>query len=138
MELVYYSDDDYQKLKELLEEAKLFVDYLDKREIINRKTEQDPESIIIAKENDRVVGSIFFVYDPWMSSIFRLCVHPEYRNKGIGSALMDKAEENLRDRGVETVGIYVEKDNESIDFYSRRGYKYFGDYNAMEKKLISE
>lgn len=138
MELVYYSDNDYQELKELLEKTGLFVDHLDKREIINRKTEQNPESIIIAKEKDSVVGSIFFVYDPWMSSIFRLCVHPEYRSNGIGSALMDKAEEILRDRDVETVGIYVEKDNESIDFYSRRGYKHFGDYDAMEKKLIFE
>ncbi|MEA3437110.1 MAG: GNAT family N-acetyltransferase [Thermodesulfobacteriota bacterium] len=138
MELVYYSDNDYQGLKELLEEAELFVDYLDKREILNRKTEHDPESIIIAKEDDEIVGSIFFVYDPWMSSIFRLCVRPEYRSQGIGSALMDKAEEILKDRGVETVGIYVEKDNESIEFYSCRGYDPFGDYGAMEKRLITE
>lgn len=52
-----------------------------------------------------------------------LVVLPEYRGRGIGSQLMDWADEAFRERGVRHVELLVVVGNESARrFYERRGF----------------
>jgi ribosomal protein S18 acetylase RimI-like enzyme len=53
--------------------------------------------MIVAVEDDKVVGTVFIIYDPWDSFVYHLGVHPNYQRRGIGSALMEEAEKRLKE-----------------------------------------
>jgi len=53
-----------------------------------------------------------------------LCVLPEYRNQGIGSRLLDKAESFTKTRNLNKISLYVfETNNLARSLYEREGYK---------------
>lgn len=117
-----YKDEDYQKLITLLKDAKLYYEVTDKRENFKKKIEHDPESIIIAEEDGKIIGVVFFVYDPWKTFVFHLAIDLEHRKKGIGSILLQIVEQRVRARGVaEAVGFVDEKNIAAIEFYKKNG-----------------
>lgn len=55
--------------------------------------------------------------------IENLYVLPEYRGEGIGSALLEAAEQALYDQGIETITLDVMTENTAAQrFYERHGY----------------
>lgn len=51
-------------------------------------------------------------------------VRPEYRNRGVGTALLEAAEATLYEQGVDAIALEVMADNEAARrFYAERGYK---------------
>lgn len=51
-------------------------------------------------------------------------VHPDYRNRGIGAALLDRAERALAESGVDVIALEAMADNEAAQrLYARRGYR---------------
>ncbi len=107
IEIRSYQNSDYQAVREILESGKLFWERSDNEESLERKIKQNPDSILVAVEDGRIVGTQFIVED-FMTFLFRLAVHPEYRRRGIGAALMERGEEMLRQRGHKHVNILVE------------------------------
>jgi ribosomal-protein-alanine N-acetyltransferase len=52
-----------------------------------------------------------------------IAISKDYRGKGVGSLLLDKAEEKLKEKGVKTVSLSVKKENtKALDFYLRKDY----------------
>ena len=71
-----------------------------------------------------------------MSFLFRLAVHPEYRGKGIGKALMQRGEEILRGKGCNHVNIIVASDDTELQsYYERQGYEKGNVYVWMVKEF---
>ena len=64
------------------------------KENLSQKMKRNPDSILVAVESDKVIGCVFIMEDGWTSFIWRLAVASEYQNKGIGSQLLEKAEES--------------------------------------------
>ncbi|RZH67417.1 GNAT family N-acetyltransferase [Natrinema altunense] len=61
--------------------------------------------------------------DETRGMLSNIYVEPAYRNRGIGTALLEAAEASLADRGVDTMLLEVMADNESARrFYRRTGY----------------
>ncbi|NJE26505.1 GNAT family N-acetyltransferase [Thermococcus sp. MV5] len=57
--------------------------------------------------------------------ISNVAVYPEFRERGIGKALMLKAEELARESGAKRIALDVEKDNEvAIAVYKKLGYSF--------------
>lgn len=131
-----YKDDDSNKLEQLLKDTGLYYESLDKKEIFKNKIEENPESIIVAEDDGKLVGIVFVIYDLWNPMIFHLGVHPNYRNKGIASKLMDEAEGRLKAKGVEEVTLFVDEENhKAMDFYKNREWEICNKNFAMKKKL---
>ena len=92
---------------------------------------RDAAGIWVAEENGRIVG--FVASDGnWFSkregkvvgAIHELIVLPEYRNKGIGKALVEKALEYFRSRGLDTAELWVGDENTgAIEFYKKLGFE---------------
>ncbi len=136
MQIRNYQDSDFPQVEGLLKTLGLFHPHLDTQDIYSTKIKSDAESIILALQDNKPVGCIFFVYDPWISTIFHLGVHPEYRNKGIASQLLEEAERRIQSREANSVGIHVENQNkEALEFYRKRGYSDFGTYLCLEKSF---
>ena len=73
---------------------------------------QDPAaSVLVAVDNDLLVGSIIGGWDGWRGNIYCLAVLPSYRRRGIARALVAAAEERLAARGALRVSALVEHDH---------------------------
>lgn len=120
-----YKEGDYKQVEENLREAGLFDETWDSEKNVNGMVAKDPGSIIVAEEAEKVVGSVFLVYQgPKLVYLFRLVVKKEYRGKGIASKLIEKAYEIAKNNGVEEIGMYVDSSNKDLhEFYGKRDFK---------------
>jgi ribosomal protein S18 acetylase RimI-like enzyme len=97
--------------------------------------ESEPRSFVLAAESgDRRIGyalvrvrsgagfaESWSVSDP-LADLATLAVLPEFRGRGIGSALLNAAEARLREMGIEDMTIGVIATNaRAMSFYERRG-----------------
>ena len=92
---------------------------------------RDVAGIWLAEEDSKVVG--FIASDGnWFSkregkvvgAIHELVVLPEYRNRGIGRALVQKALEYFKSRGRDMAELWVGDENkQAIDFYKNLGFE---------------
>ena len=73
---------------------------------------RDPAaSVLVAVDNDLLVGSIIGGWDGRRGNLYRLAVLPSYRRRGIARALVAAAEERLAERGARRVSALVEHDH---------------------------
>ena len=90
-------------------------------------------------ENDRVIGSIGFNVNEKCEDVtfHRFFVKCNLKRQGIGTALLNTAEEYIKSLGKETVYINLGAGDEWFEsraFYSKHGYTYCGE-NEMKKQL---
>lgn len=83
--------------------------------------EYDPALCFLARTQDsRIVG----VAQCWTGAFIKdLAVHPDWRQRGVGRALLQQAFQVFRDRGAIAVELKVERDNPSgaVGFYAGSG-----------------
>jgi len=131
-----YTPADFPSVKENLSNAEMYEENWDNEKNLNEKIKRNPDSILVAEEDGKVVGNIFVVEDGWGSWIFRLAVNENRRKEGVGTLLLQSAENLLKKRGIKEVALLIEKKKEHLkDFYGKRGYKSFGDYTLMWHEL---
>lgn len=131
-----YTEEDYESLVILLKSAGMFDENWESKEHLQHKIRNDAESIILAKDDDKIIGCLFFISDMWMNSIWRLSVLPEYRGQGIGMQLMEKAESILSSRGIKEVVFFVDPKKDRLkNWYKSQGYKQANDWTFMYKEL---
>ena len=119
-----HQDQDFPELETILRATKLFDKNFDRQARYKTKIELDPESIIVAERDNKIVGGVILIYDPFASSIWHLCVDPKYQGRGIGTGLMEKAFEILRSKGTDYVVGYIKADDHQLaEFYEKRGVR---------------
>ena len=52
---------------------------------------RDPEALIVAVVDDRVVGTLIVGWDGWRCHMYRLAVEPDLRRRGIARAMIEEA-----------------------------------------------
>lgn len=95
---------------------------------------------IAVDENDRVVGCVGYsrIGDTTEAFLHRLYVKPSEKRKGIGSALLETAEAEMRRRGITVAKVHMgsprEQWFESYYFYPKHGYSEY-EPRYMRKEL---
>ena len=93
----------------------------DTPEDLARLLRHDPDALLVALLDDRIVGTAIAGWDGWRGSIWRLAVLPEARRRGVARALVGEAEERLRAKGVRRISILVEStDPQALAFWEAR------------------
>lgn len=78
---------------------------------------------VLALDNHRTpVGTARMQAD---GRIGRMAVLPEWRNKGVGSALLAKLQEIARERGIHEVSLHAQ--THAADFYRQHGFQAAGE-----------
>lgn len=98
------------------------------RDGLREAAKDDDHVVPVAADSDGVFG---FAHagphaerDPWC--LFRLYVVPERWGNGTGTALLDRVESELGDRGVTTCELAVLAENDvGVSFYESRGFDRF-------------
>ena len=88
---------------------------------------------VVAEQNGQIVGAAWTRIIPAYGHIdndtpeLAISTLPEFRGYGIGTKLMKKLFEVLRQNGYKQTSLSVQKDNPAVRFYQRLGYKMSGE-----------
>jgi ribosomal protein S18 acetylase RimI-like enzyme len=82
---------------------------------------------VVATRDDRIVGVLVLWPHPDHVLVETLAVAPEEQGRGIGSALLDRAELTAIEAGTNAVRLYTNaRMTEALAYYPRRGYAEVG------------
>ena len=102
---------------------------------IDKKLSVNDDLFFIAKESNQVIGTIMAGYDGHRGWVYYVAVHPDFRRKGIGTALMQRAEKSLWEIGCSKLNLQIRADNSHVQtFYESIGYD-VEERISMGKKL---
>ena len=108
----------------------------DSREGIGRYLKRNPDTCFAAVAEDRIVGVILTGHDGRRGIIHHMCVHPDYRRRGIAGRLVSEAEKALKKEGIQKVFGLVFRDNEAANaFWEQQGYSLRTNLNYRNKSL---
>ena len=88
---------------------------------------------VVAVQGGKIVGAAWTRIIPGYGHMddktpeLAISVLPEHRGKGIGSKMMKKLLDLLRERGYKQTSLSVQKDNPAVQFYIRLGYEITGE-----------
>lgn len=97
--------------------------------VIDKKLAVADNMLFVAVRGTTVVGSIMAGYDGHRGWLYSVAVHPQHRERGVGSMLVCHAERMLEALGCVKINLQILESNESVKaFYASLGY-------AVEKRV---
>ena len=95
----------------------------DSKEGIARFLQRNPQTCLVAVENQTIIGAILVGSDGRRAYIYHTAVHPNYRRRGIARQLVETVLTALDDLKIHKVALVVFKRNtEGNQFWERLGF----------------
>jgi predicted N-acetyltransferase YhbS len=133
-----YKPSDYEQLKKLYLDSSTFGGQFDKARDaayrLQKKIEADPDAILIAELDNRIVGTVSVIDDGRVAWLFRFAVEKDQAK--VLKALHDKAIETLKNRGHSQVLVYTPVANADLNNrYELLGFTKGDDYTCYWKEI---
>lgn len=91
--------------------------------VIDTKLAVHDGLFFVALLDGHVVGTVMAGYDGHRGWLYSVAVHPEHRQRGIGSQPVTQAERALTELGCPKINLQILQDNASVAaFYASLGY----------------
>lgn len=104
---------------------------------IQKKLTRDPDMLLVAEEDGRIVGTVIGGFDGRRGLIYHLAVAASFRGCGIGSRLMDEIESRLRSKGCLRCYLLVTADNpEGMQYHEKHGWERMDGVVPYAKNLV--
>lgn len=137
--------EDYDQVKELWNSIKGFgirsMD--DSREGVARFLKRNPTTSVVAEEDGKVVGAILCGHDGRRGCLYHVCVHKDYRMRGIGKSMVAFAIEALKKEEINKVSLIAFTKNDignafwkEIAWTKREDLNYY-DFTLNEKNITA-
>lgn len=132
------TEDDYDEVHALWMTIKGFgirsID--DSREGVFRFIARNPNTSIVAILDGRMVGAILCGHDGRSACFYHVCVHADFRRRGIGKAMVARAVSALMDEHINKVTLFAFTENEIGNlFWKNAGWKLVENMNSYEFTL---
>lgn len=111
----------------------------DSKEYVLRFIERNPSTSFVAQAGDDLVGSLMCGHDGRRGCFYHVCVDEEYRNRGIATTMVHKAEEALKREHISRVNLMTFKNNRLGEhFWDHLGWNVKEDVHLYERNLNEE
>ena len=115
----------------------------DSREGVERFLRRNPTTSVVAEEDGKIVGSILCGHDGRRGCLYHVCVHKDYRMRGIGKAMVVYAMNALKAEEISKVSLIAFTRNDiGTAFWNRIGWTRRLDLNyydfTLNEKNITE
>ena len=108
----------------------------DSREGVERFIRRNPATSVVARDQGRVVGAVLCGHDGRRGCFYHVCVHEDYRKKGIGKAMAVFAMKALQKEQINKVSLIAFKSNEVGNrFWRSVGWTFRDDLNYYDFTL---
>jgi ribosomal-protein-alanine N-acetyltransferase len=118
-----------EDIDQLLEIERFSFNHYDAYSLVDfeRWYHYNPDLCIVAVVDGHIVGYVISRILPGIGDLASLAINPEYRRRGIGTALLDATERRVRKYGVNEINLEVRKTNLSgLIFWQNMGFVPFG------------
>ncbi len=96
----------------------------DSREDIERFLLRNPTTSVVARMEGRIVGTILCGSDGRQGSLYHVCVAREYRRLGIGTRMVGRCMQQLKEMGINKVALIAFTANSAGNaFWTQIGWK---------------
>ena len=104
---------------------------------IARFLERNPETCFVAEENGGLIGAILAGNDGRRGYIYHTAVHPSYRERGVGSALVQSVLKALEQLNISKAALVVfQKNADGNAFWEKQGFTVRTDLTYRNKALV--
>ena len=115
--------DEVAAVLELWHLAEAMPSVTDDPETLQSLVERGDEALLVAETDGRLVGSIIAAWDGWRGNMYRLAILPEYRRRGIASALIREGERRLAQKGaVRVSALVLRQHGDAVGLWMGAGY----------------
>ncbi len=98
---------------------------------------RNPGLSFVAIDGGTIVGAVLCGHDGRRGYIHHLTVTEELRRSGIGTALVDRVLDRLRQKGISKCNGFVLDDNhDALEFWQRVGWVQREDLKVISKSII--
>lgn len=103
---------DYPKLIKLWETAgNIEVRQTDTPEVLARFLDRNPSCSYAAYAGTRLIGAILAGHDGWRGHLYHMAVKPDYRERGVGTRLVNAAVSAIKSEDIQKIHCLVKRDN---------------------------
>lgn len=114
---------DCNPVTELLQIALSEECYENTMEPFSRQLAWDSDLIMVAEEDGEIVGVLIGTIERNHGCYYRIAIHPDYRRRGIGKALVSAMEQRFQLRKVSRILVAGDEHNAAaMPFYEAMGY----------------
>ena len=111
----------------------------DSREGVERFLKRNPDTSVVAVEDGKIVGAILCGHDGRRGCMYHVCVHADYRMKGIGRAMVVYAMEALKRERISKISLIAFTANDvGTAFWNRIGWTKREDLNYYDFVLNTD
>lgn len=115
----------------------------DSREGVEVFLKRNPTTSVVAVEDGKIVGAILCGHDGRRGCLYHVCVHEDYRMRGIGKAMVVFCMKALREEKINKVSLIAFTTNDignkfwhQIGWTKREDLNYY-DFTLNEKNIIA-
>ncbi|MBR1876945.1 MAG: GNAT family N-acetyltransferase [Lachnospiraceae bacterium] len=133
--------DDYDEVKSLWMSIKGFAirSIDDSRQGVEKFLERNPGFSVVGIEDGCIVGAILCGHDGRRATLYHVCVHQDYRRRGIGKAMVVRCMEMLNKEGINKVALIAfTKNDVGNAFWKEIGWTKRMDLNYYDFTLNDE
>lgn len=111
----------------------------DSRAGVERFLRRNPATSVVAESQGKIVGAILCGHDGRRGCFYHVCVHADYRKRGIGRAMAVFAMKALQAEEINKVSLIAFTSNEIGNrFWKSAGWTYREDLNYYDFSLNEE
>ena len=138
MKIRNYQPADYEQLKALYLDSSTFGGQYDEArdgaDRLQKKIEVEPDAILVAEQNEKLIGTVSLIDDGRVAWLFRFAVHRDQLEAL--KKLHDRAIDLLKSRGHSQVLVYTPVGNTELDNrYELLGFTKGSDYTCYWKDI---